>query len=150
MLTVVEKQKNIDYQTRKSSYGIVQNELGQIAVVYHDNWGLIFLGGKVEENEKSDETIKREALEEIGYEVDDLKYYDTIEAYYEVWFRGMGLINSHNIADFYTGTIKSKVQEQIEPDTSLRWYYPNELFGKMKLEFQNVMLEKLYKNNKNN
>ncbi|MGI6309513.1 MAG: NUDIX domain-containing protein [Bacilli bacterium] len=44
----------------------------------------MFLGGKIEENENSKEIIKRETLEEIGYEVDDLEFYTNFETYYEV------------------------------------------------------------------
>lgn len=143
MIIINEKEnRNIDSE-RKSSYGILENELGQIAIVHHSDWGLIFPGGKIEYNEKSDHTIIRETKEEIGYEVADLKYYDTTKSYYDVMVKGR-LLYCHNIADFYTGKILSKVQEPIETDTSIEWYYPNELFGKMKLEFQNIILEKIY------
>ena len=145
MIKVGEKQEGLNYQERKSSYGILTNSEGQIAVTYHDNWGLIFLGGKIEEGETPKQTIIRETLEEVGYEVDNLKYYDSTSAYYDVYFRGMGLIHSHNLAEFYTGVIKDKIKEPIEPDTSIKWYYPDELKGKMKLEFQNLILDKYIK-----
>ena len=144
MIKVGKKENNIDYYERRSSYGIVQNNDGKIAVVYHENWGLIFPGGKMELGETSDETIKRESLEEIGYQVDKLKYYATTDSYYKVDVKKKGIVYCHNVADFYIGIIKDKIQEPIELDTSIRWYFPNELLGKMKLEFQNIILEKLY------
>ena len=42
MIRVGEYQKDINYQERRSSYGIILNELGQIAVIYRENCGLIF------------------------------------------------------------------------------------------------------------
>jgi NTP pyrophosphohydrolases including oxidative damage repair enzymes len=130
---------------RNSSYGILENELGQIAVVRHSGWGLIFPGGKIEENESSDDTIIRETLEEIGHEVSNLKYYDTTESFYDVTVKGEEFY-CHNIADFYTGNILDKIKDPTELDTVLEWYYPADLFNKMKLEFQNIILEKIYNN----
>ena len=73
-----------------------------------------------------------------------LKYYATTHSYYKVQVKKKKIIYCHNVADFYIGMIKDKIQEPIELDTSLRWYFPNELLGKMKLEFQNIILKKLY------
>ena len=105
-------------------------------------WGYIFPGGKIEENENSQETIKRETLEEIGYEVSNLEYYEKFETFYQISSRGR-LINCHNIADFYLGNMKDKIMEPIEK-TNLHWFKLNELYGKLKLDFQNVVLEKIY------
>ena len=145
MMIVGEKKAGLNYQERKSSYGILTNSNGQIAVACQKNWGLIFLGGKIEEGETPEQTIIRETLEEVGYEIDNLKYYDRASAYYDVYFKDGSLIHSHNLAEFYTGIIKNKIKESIEPDTSIEWYYPNELKGKMKLDFQNLMLDKYIK-----
>jgi len=151
MIKVGKPEKGINYLDRKSSYGIVTNELGQIAVVHHKSWGLVFPGGKVEPNEDPSETIKRESLEEIGYEIDNLKYYDTVETWYEVAsskpedqkLLEQEKVYCHNIADIYIGNIKDKVQEQIEPNAYIEWYYPNELLDNMKMEFQNTILRKV-------
>ena len=145
MIIVGQKQEGLNYQERKSSYGILTNNDGQIAVSCQKNWGLIFLGGKIEEGETPKQTIIRETLEEVGYEVDNLKYYDSVSAYYDVYFKDGRLIHSHNLAEFYIGIIKNKIQEPIEPNTSIEWYYPNDLKGKMKLEFQNLILDKYIK-----
>ena len=80
----------------------------------------------------------------------DLKYWETVETYYEVTSSNKEYmekikdrIHCHNIADIYIGTIKTKVQEPIEVDTFIEWYYPKELIGKMKLDFQNIILKKI-------
>jgi 8-oxo-dGTP diphosphatase len=139
MIIVNDKNPNIEYEDRISSYGIIKNNKGQIAVVEHNNWGLILPGGKVEENENPDDTIKRESLEEIGYEINDLEFYEVTESYYDITAYGR-FIHSHNIASFYIGSIGNKIQEPTEKDTKLHWFYIEELLGKMKLDFQNVIL----------
>ena len=149
MILLNQKDENKTVNSvRKSSYGILENDLGQIAVVRHEGWGLIFPGGKIDDNEKTDHTIIRETKEEIGYEITDLKHYNTFETYYDIYSRKTGLLYCHAIVDIYTGKILNKVQDPIETDTSIEWYYPSELFGKMKLDFQNIILEMIYNKRK--
>jgi hypothetical protein len=52
MIRVGEKQEGIIYEDRKSCYGILYNETGQIAVINKQNWGLIFPGGEIEKEEQ--------------------------------------------------------------------------------------------------
>lgn len=146
MIRVGEKQDRTIYQERKSCYGILYNELGQIAVVRKKNWGLIFPGGEVEEGEKSKETVKRETLEEIGFKVDELEYFNTIESYYKIDTELNGTVNCHNIADIYVGKILNKANNNCELDKTVEWFYPIDLLNKMKLNFQNVLLEFICKN----
>lgn len=142
MIRINEPDSKITYEDRYSSYAIIKNDNEEIAVVEMIGWGYIFPGGKIEENENSQETIKRETLEEIGYEVSNLEYYEKFETFYQISSRGR-LINCHNIADFYLGNMKDKIMEPIEK-TNLHWFKLNELYGKLKLDFQNVVLEKIY------
>ena len=142
MIRINEPDSKITYEDRYSSYAIIKNNNEEIAVVEMIGWGYIFPGGKIEENENSQETIKRETLEEIGYEVSNLEYYEKFETFYQISSRGR-LINCHNIADFYLGNMKDKIMEPIEK-TNLHWFKLNELYGKLKLDFQNVVLEKIY------
>lgn len=142
MIRINEPDSKITYEDRYSSYAIIKNDNEEIAVVEMIGWGYIFPGGKIEENENSQETIKRETLEEIGYEVSNLEYYEKFETFYQISSRGR-LINCHNIADFYLGDMKDKIMEPIEKN-NLHWFKSNELYGKLKLDFQNVVLEKIY------
>lgn len=147
MLRINEPIKNVKYNDRLSSYGIIKNDKGQLLVVEMVGWGFIFVGGKIEDGEDSEQAIRRESLEEIGYKLKDLNFYEKIEVFYDVTVKGK-IINCHNIVDFYIGTIADKIQEPTETHIKLHCFYPEELFGKMKLEFQNIILEKLYKQEK--
>ena len=147
MLRINEPIENIEYTDRLSSYGIIKNDKGQLLVVEMVGWGLIFVGGKIEDGETPEQAIRRECLEEIGYALKDLSFYKKTEAYYDIIVQE-NLIHCHNVADFYIGTIADKTQEPTEIHTRLHWFYPRELFGKMKLEFQNTILDGLYREEK--
>ena len=83
MIKINKAEKNIT-DTRIASYGILFNNTGKIAIVRKKDWGLILPGGKRENNETSIETIKREVIEEIGYKVNDLCFYEKVEAFYDI------------------------------------------------------------------
>ena len=87
-MITINKQEKIVNNTRVASYGILFNDKGMIAVVRHKNWGVILPGGKKEDKENGIETVKREVLEEIGYEIDKLKFLETIEAFYDITSKG--------------------------------------------------------------
>ena len=78
MVVLNKKEKTVTSE-RIASYAVLTNNDGKIAVVRHKGWGLILPGGKKEKDESGDQTIIRETLEEIGYEVDELRYYETFE-----------------------------------------------------------------------
>ena len=143
MTVIGKKIDGVEYSERKASYAILKNIEGRLATVEIKNWGLIFLGGKIEDGEDKEETIKREALEEVGYRIDSLKFYETFEVYYELMNKGEKIF-CHAIVDFYTGEIGNKIQDPTEKNHEIKWFYPQELFGKMKLDFQNFVLEKIY------
>ncbi len=147
MIRLNEPNPGIEYEDRLSSYAIIKNKKGQLVIVEMINWGFIFLGGKLEKGESPTDAIKRETLEEIGYEVNNLTFYEEFESFYDVTAYGR-LIHCRNIASFYIGSIGSKLQEPTEKGTILHWFYPEELFGKMKLDYQNEVLGRIFKKEK--
>ena len=144
MITINKQEKSIN-DTRIASYGILFNDKEQIAVVKHRNWGLILPGGKKEHNETGAETVKREVLEEIGYEISDLRFFESIEAFYDITSNGKDLY-CHLIADIYSGKVLNKIQNQIEEDTSIEWYSTDQIIGKLKLDYQNEVLNIFFNN----
>ncbi len=68
--------KKIQYADRPSSYGIVQSKLNEIAIVNHKN--RYFLpGGGMEKGETREQSLKREFLEELGWQVEVEDFLET-------------------------------------------------------------------------
>ncbi|MCC7304551.1 NUDIX domain-containing protein [bacterium] len=132
------------YPDRFSSYGILKNDKGEIAITEMLGWGLILPGGKIENDENPEIALRRETQEEIGYNIKSLEFYKQVEAYCEIEVRGK-LFQVHNIASIFIGEIGSETGVAGEEETQLHWMYPKETIGKMRLEFQNVVLEELFK-----
>jgi len=65
-----EKLDGIEYSRRPSSYGVIL-ENGRFGVVRSRRLNSYFLiGGGIEQSETEVETLRREALEEIGFEIE--------------------------------------------------------------------------------
>ena len=75
MQYIGEKLKDKDYKERKTSYGLIFNEKGELAVVYIEKYDMYnLIGGKIEAQETSKEALIRETKEEIGYSLKDIEY----------------------------------------------------------------------------
>ena len=51
------------------------------------------------------------------------------------------------IADIYTGKLSNKIEDPVDIDTSLEWYYIEDIIGKLKLDYQNKILVNFLKSN---
>jgi len=59
------------YKLRRVANAVVQNDKDEIALMYLRNDGYHLLpGGKIEKDEDIESTLKREVLEETGYDID--------------------------------------------------------------------------------
>ena len=61
------KQDGIDYIDRPGAYAVIENNEGQIAVIEAGN-GYFLPGGGIDTGESDVDALKREILEEIGYQ----------------------------------------------------------------------------------
>ncbi len=129
--------ENISYIDRVGAY-LLPIKDGKIAVIKTPK-GYFFIGGGKDETESDEECIKRECLEEIGYEVSIAEKICSAEAY---------IIHSeiggfHPIQAYYSGELKAKITEPTESDHALFWISVEQLKGKMFAEMQNWALEQI-------
>jgi len=128
------KKKKAKYIDRKGAYiiPIFNNKIGVIKTPK----GLFLIGGGINDNESDVDCIKRECLEEIGYEVNVKDKICSAEAFVEHSTIG----HFHPIQTYYLGELTNKVKEPIEVDHTLVWIDYKELNGMMYSEMQNYAI----------
>ncbi len=113
------KLDGVDYIDRPGVYAVIENNDKQIAVIETSN-GHFLPGGGIDTGETEVDALKREIIEEIGYQVSVLarigeavEYIkaDSDEKYYQIHSR------------FYKVQLGSKIGEGIEKDHRLVWLW---------------------------
>ncbi len=107
------KEKDIIYHDRIGSYLIAfYNQ--QLCLIKTPN-GLYLLGGANQDDESNLDCIKREAMEETGFEVEINQFVCSAESY--EWMESKGYI--HHVQYYYFGKVIKKIKEQTEQDHEL-------------------------------
>jgi 8-oxo-dGTP diphosphatase len=125
MKTIIfgDKEESIDYRVRKGIYAVIFNEQQDKLATVQLTRGPIFLpGGGLEENERPEECLRREMLEETGHELLVGPYIGNVQQVYESSQNGPVVNDGH----FYLAKIGEKVQEPIEEDHHLKWIPVND------------------------
>lgn len=136
MIRIGKKKQGVKYKKRLSVYVIIERkEDNKIAIVTEGDWFL--LGGGIEEGETEIHALKRELLEESGYSIKDIKYFDKITA----WANGKKRGPLDVTATFYTAEFDKKIAEPIEKDHKVVWVNANEYKGKLYHEYQRYILD---------
>ena len=117
-----EKKEGVEYYVRPGSYGVlIEND--RAAVIKSKLFDKYFLiGGGIKKSETEIEALRREALEEIGYEIKIGEKIGTATEYYYVE------INDQHVAkigNFYRISLLGKVKNDAE--TELLWIEKDEL-----------------------
>ena len=106
-----EKLPDVQYVHRIGSYGVII-ENGHIAVVPSDTLdGFMLIGGGLEADESELDGLRREAIEEIGFE---LKIYEKIGAATEYLYAGTDQKYFAKECHFYRAQLREKISEQTE------------------------------------
>lgn len=140
MKRIGKKIEGLQYTKRPGAYAIIERkEDDKIAIATDGEY--FFLGGGIEEGETEIEALKRELIEESGYRIKNIKYFDKVKAWADGGDRGPLDIT----ATIYTAEFDEKVKEPIEKDHKVLWIdaidYKNNLYH----EYQRYLLEKYIK-----
>lgn len=120
-----EKVEGAKYLDREGAYLVIIE--GDKTAVVKTHRGYFLLGGGIEKDESHRECIKRECLEESGYDVQVESYIGSAEMY-SIHDR-LGYF--HPIQYYYRGHLEKHVAEQIEKDHRLEWISLDEIDEKM-------------------
>jgi 8-oxo-dGTP diphosphatase len=111
------KQDGIDYIDRPGVYAVILNNHRQIAVIETTN-GYFLPGGGIDTGESDVEALKRELLEEIGYQASVLGEIGQAVEYIQAY----GEEKHYQIrSSFYKVQLGTKIGEGIEKDHRLVW-----------------------------
>lgn len=140
MKYIGKKLEDKEYHERRTSYGLIFNEKGEMAVAYIEKYNMYnLIGGKIEENEDSKQALIRESKEEIGYDLTDIEYIDNLGCYYY-----FDILDKYELAiiDLYKAKMGEKVCEPIELDHKLEWVKPEQIADKMYFEYHRYLIKK--------
>ncbi len=145
MKYIGRKVEGKEYKERKTAYALITDTDGNIAIILERGNIYNMLGGEIEDDEEAKETLIRETKEEIGYELKNIKYLESMGCYHYLDF-----LDKYELAimDFYSADIGEKVCEPIEKDVKLVWAKPEDAVNKMYFEYHRYFLEKYLENNK--
>lgn len=114
-----EKIEGIAYTLRVGVHLIVLNpKHDKILLVSPPNGSYLLPGGERELNETHVETLEREAMEELGFEITVGEYIGEADEYYYSSHRKHYY---HNPAHFYVATSWNRASDPLEDFNTLKW-----------------------------
>ncbi|ALV22577.1 MAG: NUDIX domain-containing protein [Carnobacterium sp.] len=144
--TFGERQADVDYQLRIGVYGIVyDSEKDKLLLVSPPNGSYLLPGGEKENQETDEETLQRESLEELGYQIEVGPHLGDAEDYFYSTHRKQYY---HNPAYFYVIKKWEAVSEPLEDFNELEWMTVTEALKKLKRGSHQWAVEQWLKNQK--
>ncbi len=117
-----ERLEEVEYSPRLGSYAVIikDNRIGVIKSSVFDKYFLV--GGAIETGETEAEALRREAIEEIGFEIEVGEKLGSAVEYFYAEIDGCYIAKECN---FYRGSILNRVKKNSE--TELIWINRNAL-----------------------
>lgn len=131
--------ENVDYMDREGAY-LILIEDNCIGVIQTPK-GYFLLGGGLKDGESHIECIKRECIEESGYDV----YVKDKICSAETYCKHEKIGYFHPIQTYYIGKITSKIFTSCEKDHKFMWIDLDQIRGRMFVEMQNYAIEECLK-----
>ncbi|HIZ54116.1 MAG TPA: NUDIX hydrolase [Candidatus Enterococcus avicola] len=144
--TFGEKNEGMAYKARHGAYVVIADEQNEKIILVQAPNGAYFLpGGEIELGENHLETINREMLEELGYEVEVTTYFgEALEYFYsrhrDTYYEHPGY--------FYRVGHWRKVAEPTEKTNVLAWVTPTEALQLLKRGSHRWAIEQWLQQNK--
>lgn len=107
-ITIGEKLENAKYDFRETCFGICTRKGKMLLVKKNEQFS--FIGGGVEKGETHEDCLKREFIEESGYEILKIEPFITIDCF---WLAG-GKWPLESLANFYIVDVGQKICEPTE------------------------------------
>lgn len=136
-----EKLEGVEYIKRVGVYGITFNKEGKVAVIKTPK-GYYLPGGGMENKETHDECIKREFIEETGYEIEVGKYINKFSLYHKTKDDAYLYL----IGYFYIVSLKDKTNAITEQDHELVWVESTEAIKCLNAKHQKYAVSEALKN----
>ena len=142
MVRIGKKIEGEKYTKRPGAYAIIERKEDNkiaIATVPEGDWFL--LGGGIENKETEIEALKRELIEESGYSIKNIKYFDKVTSWADGEEKGLLDVT----ATVYTAEFDKKIAKPIEEDHQVVWVNPEEYKDRLFHEYQRYVLEEYVK-----
>lgn len=139
MHKIFGKKEDVEYTTRIGAYfiPIKDNKIGVIQTPK----GFFLIGGGKEKNETNEDCLKRECLEEIGY---DIKI-DSKICSAETYTLHEKISYFHPVQTYYSGILKERIKTPIEKDHNLVWLEFDDIQNRMYSQMQNWAIKQCIK-----
>ena len=143
-MRIGKKIENKEYYKRPGAYAIIErNQDNKIAIVTN-GIGYFFLGGGLENDETNEEALRRELIEESGYTITDIRFFDSVSTY--IFNEEKGYMDID--AKIFIAKFHKKIAEPIEKDHKIIWVDPLEYKDKLFREYQRYILGKYVSENR--
>ncbi|MBJ8326001.1 NUDIX hydrolase [Streptococcus pacificus] len=124
------KEENTDYVARYGVYAVIADEKKEKIILVQAPNGAWFLpGGEIEANEDHFSALKRELIEELGFEATIGDYFGQADEYF---FSSHRQTHYYNPAYLYDVINYQKVSQPLEDFNNLEWFPIKEALIKLK------------------
>lgn len=124
IITFGEKEEGIEYIWRPAVYCLMfNNQKNKMAIIQTGDGKYFLPGGGIENNETHKECLKREALEEMGMDIEVGYFVGCARRYFYSTNEDKYYLSEGH---FYICDIGKKISKPIEVDHNLKWMEPFE------------------------